>query len=180
MNKDQPQLRLRSELRRFHPRGRAQTDKAVWSAEWNIEAPTSAKCKLVRKPHTNLSDTLVNCTSAYKYFQMIPVPTGAKQRPLRLYKSILRCSWKHLQLWRCIQDAPSGIVKFGAAETSVQICGRLREQLRPLCSSAGDLLPSSHSGGSKVFITTRHFMYHIHLCYSHKLPYIIIWHVLSF
>jgi len=24
---------------------------------------------------------------------------------LRLCKSILRCSWKHLQLWRCIQDA---------------------------------------------------------------------------
>jgi len=66
---------------------------------------TSTKCKSVRKPHTNLPDTPVAFTSASKYCQMLPGPPGALQSALRLCKSILRCSWKHLQVWRYIQDA---------------------------------------------------------------------------
>jgi len=81
----------------------------------------------------------------------------------------------------------------GAAETSAQVCGRLQEQLRPqhrsagdfksswdlITSSAGDLMPYSHTSGSEHSTTTRHFVGHIRLCYSHKICYIIIWHVLS-
>jgi len=67
----------------------------------------SAKCRSVRKPHPSLPDTPVDLTSASKYFQMLPGPPGAKQSALRLCKSILRCSWRQLQLWRCIQDATS-------------------------------------------------------------------------
>jgi len=49
-----------------------------------------------------------------------------------------------------------------------------------LCtSSVGDLVPYSHTCGSEGSITTRHFINHIGLCYSHKVRYIIIWHVLS-
>jgi len=52
----------------------------------------SAKCNSVRKPHTILPDTLGYLTSAFKYFQMLPDPPGAKQSALRLCNSILRCS----------------------------------------------------------------------------------------
>jgi hypothetical protein len=43
----------------------------------------------------------------------------------------------------------------------------------------GTLMPYSHSGGSEGSTTTWHFVYHIGHCYSHKICYIIIWHVLS-
>jgi len=46
---------------------------------------------------------------------MLLGPPGALQCALRLCKSILRCSWKHLQWWRCFVDATRltvGIVKF--------------------------------------------------------------------
>jgi len=66
---------------------------------------TSAKCKSVRKPHANLPDTPVDLIGAPKWFQMLPGPPGAKQSALGLWESILRRFWKHLQLWRCIQDA---------------------------------------------------------------------------
>jgi len=109
----------------------------------------SAKCNLVRKPHANLPGTPVALTSAAKYLQMLPAPPGALQCALGLCKSIPRCSWKHLQLWRCIQDATRltiRIVKFWSCwnlctglqgtsrstETSAQLCRRLWEQLRPL------------------------------------------------
>jgi len=82
------------------------------SSTWRIIWRTSAKCQSVRKPHPNLPDTPVNRTSASKYFQILPGPCWAKYRPLRHYKSSVRCSLKHLQLRRCIQDAPSRIVKF--------------------------------------------------------------------
>jgi len=99
---------------------------------------SSARCKSVWMPHANLPDTLVDCTGVSKYFQMLWGPAAAKQCVRRLHKSILRCSWKQLQLWRCIQGPPSRIVKFwgswylctGMQETSresepsVQLCGR--------------------------------------------------------
>jgi len=66
---------------------------------------TSARCKSIPKRHTILTDTPVALTSASKYFQMLPAPPGALPSALRLYKSILMCYRKHLQLWRCIQDA---------------------------------------------------------------------------
>jgi hypothetical protein len=89
---------------------------------------TSAKCKSVRKSHANLPDTPVVLTSAPEYFQMLPGPPGAKQRALRLYKSVLRCSWKHLQLWRGIQDA----TRFDLWNSQIL------EKVRPLRRSPGD------------------------------------------
>jgi hypothetical protein len=86
---------------------------------------TSVQCNSVRKPYAILPDTLGDLISASKYLQTLPDPPGAKQCALRLCKRFVRCSWKHLQLWRCIQDALSRIVNIGAPETSAQICGRL-------------------------------------------------------
>jgi len=117
---------------------------------------SSAKCKSVRKPHTYLPDTPVAPTSASKYFQMLPGPPGALQCALRLCKSILRCSLRHLQGWRCIQDATRLTIRIvkcwscwdlcaglqetsRAAETSAQVWGRLCEQLRPLRKFCGRL-----------------------------------------
>jgi hypothetical protein len=58
---------------------------------------SSAKCNSVRKPYANLPDTPVALASASKYFQMLPAPPGALQSALRLCKSSLTCSSKHLQ-----------------------------------------------------------------------------------
>ena len=129
-----------------------------------------AKCNSVWKSDAILPDTLGDLTSASEYFQMLPDPPGAKESTLRLCKSILRCSVNHLQLWRCIPDAPSRMVKFwiswnlcadlretlGEAENTAQLCEILREGPRPLCSSAWDLMPYSHSSVS--YITTRHLI----------------------
>jgi len=54
------------------------------------------------------------------------------------------------------------------------------ELLRPLRRSAGDLVPYYHSSSSWGSITTWHFVYHIRLCYSHKLCYIIIWPLICY
>ena len=66
---------------------------------------SSAKCKPVWKTHTTLPDNPVALTSASKYFQVLPGPPAAVQCALKLCKRILKCSWKRLQLRRCIQDA---------------------------------------------------------------------------
>jgi len=74
---------------------------------------------------------------------MLLGPGGAKHSALGLYKSINKCSSMHQELWGCIQDAPSRIIKFWsscdrwaglqetstAAETSVQLCRRLGAML---------------------------------------------------
>jgi hypothetical protein len=118
---------------------------------------TSAKCNSVQKPYTNLPHTPVALTSASKYFQMLPAHPGALQSALGLCKSILRCSWKNLQLWRCIQDATRLTIRIvkvwsyrylctGLQETSketrtsAQLCRRLWEQLRPLRKLCGTLV----------------------------------------
>jgi len=89
--------------------GRLIVCSEVYTAEVLATGPgnqaTSAKCKSVRKPHANLPYTPAALTSASKYFQMLPAPTGALQSALRLCKSILRCSGKRLQLWMGIQNA---------------------------------------------------------------------------
>jgi len=53
------------------------------------------------------------------------------------------------------------------------------ELLRPLCRSAGDLVPYSHTSGSEGSITTTHFFDHIGHCYRREIRYIILSHVLS-
>jgi len=63
------------------------------------------RLKYILLMYANLPDTPVALTSASKYFQMLPAPPGALQSALRLCTSILTCFWKHLQRWRCIQDA---------------------------------------------------------------------------
>jgi len=40
-------------------------------------------------------------------------------------------------------------------------------------------MPDSHISGSKGSTTRRDFVYHIRLCYGHKICNIMIWHVLS-
>jgi len=125
---------------------------------------------------------------------MLLDPPGAKQSALRLCKSCLRCSWKHLELQRCIQDGTRfDLYKcsyFGASETSAQICGRLRESLKLLRLSAGYFKSSRYR--CAALLNTRCciltavaltlppgiLFHHICLCYSHKICYIIIWHAL--
>jgi len=41
------------------------------------------------------------------------------------------------------------------------------------------MIPYSHSTSCKNFTTTRHFVYDICLCFTHKIPYIILWLELS-
>jgi len=89
---------------------------------------SSAKCKSVWKPHADLPDTPDTLNSAATYFQILRSPLGALQCALRLCKNILRCSWKHLQLCRCIQQA----MRYHYWD------GQTFELLRPLPRSAGD------------------------------------------
>jgi len=65
----------------------------------------SAKQKSVQKLNANLPDCLVDLTSTPKSFQLLPDPSGAEQSAIRLCNSIFKYYRKHLQLWRCIQDA---------------------------------------------------------------------------
>jgi len=130
---------------------------------------TSAKCKSVRKPPANLPDIPVALTSASKYFQMLPGPPGALQRALRLCKRFSdaperTCSYGGA--FRMLRDSTIRIVKFWS-----------RRDL--WSSSVGDLQPYSHSTDSEDFTTTRHFVYHINLCYYNMIRYIIIWLVFS-
>jgi len=118
---------------------------------------------------------------------MHPGHPGTKQCALRLCESIHRCSWKHLQLWRYIQDA----TRFDLQ--NIQIL----KLLRPVRRSAGDFR-SSWNCYAALRETSRalretwcHILtsvvltypqgissHHIHLCYSHKIHYIKIWHAL--
>ena len=79
---------------------------------------------------------------------------------------------------------------FVAPETSAQICGSLREKLGPLLSSAGyfessrDHCTSLRETWCRI-LTAVVFTYpqgilsfHIRRCYSHQIPFIIIWHAL--
>jgi len=77
----------------------------AWTMICKVSLLTSAKCNSVQKPYPTLQDTPVALTSASKYFQLLPAPPGALQSALRLCKSIVKCCWKHLHWWRCIQDA---------------------------------------------------------------------------
>jgi len=88
---------------------------------------TSAKCKSVWKPHHNCPYTPVALTSASKYFRMLPAPPGALQYAFRLCKSILRCSRKHLQLCRCLQDATRLTVRIVKFWSCCDLCPGLRE-----------------------------------------------------
>jgi len=81
------------------------TLRPLYNIKRYFPQPTSAKCNSVRKPYTNLPDTPAALASASKYFEMLPAPPGALESALRFCKSILTCSWKHLQWGRCIQDA---------------------------------------------------------------------------
>jgi len=87
-----------------------------------------AQCKSVQNLHANLAETLDDLSGVFNYFEMLPNPLGAKQSAPRLCKSIPRCSWKHLQLWGCIQDATKSDIY------DILILW----QLRPQSGSAGD------------------------------------------
>jgi hypothetical protein len=69
----------------------------VMAGHYWLSVRTSAKCNSVWKQHGNLPDTPVDLTGVPKLLQMLPGPPGAKQSALRLWKSILRWSWKHVQ-----------------------------------------------------------------------------------
>jgi len=56
--------------------------------------------------HTQSSQTLLQTSHVLPSDSWCSqAPPGATQSALGLCKSILRCSWEHLQLWRCILDA---------------------------------------------------------------------------
>jgi len=71
---------------------------------------------------------VANTTS--KYFQILPAPPGALQSALRLCKSILTCSWKHLEWWRCIQDAMRLTIRIVKFWSCWNLCAGLRETSR--------------------------------------------------
>jgi len=112
---------------------------------------------------------------------MLPAPPGALQSALRLCKSILTCSWKHLHWWRFIQDAT----------TFDYYDSRILKLLRQLCRSAGDFESSTSAQALQqtrcriltavcLTVSSPQGLSSIKLvCYSHKISYIIIWHVLS-
>jgi hypothetical protein len=97
---------------------------------------TSAKRNSVRKPYTNLPDTLVALTTASKYFQMIPTPPGPLQSALRVCKSILTCSSNYLEWWRCIQDAIWSSIRIVKFWRGWDHCASLGETSRAAESSA--------------------------------------------
>jgi len=80
----------------------------------------------------------------------------------------------------------------GETETFAQVCRRLPERMRPQCRSAGDsnprwdlckscmrdLVRHFYIWGSKESITITHVLYPIRRCYSHKIHYCIICHLL--
>jgi hypothetical protein len=95
--------------------------KQVWSCTWrprwskvkdalaghnraslgrHLDTMTSGNGKSVWKPYANLPDTPVALTCASVYFHILAAPPEALESAVRLCKSILGCSWKHLQLWR--------------------------------------------------------------------------------
>jgi hypothetical protein len=174
--------RSQSGSRRTNSRWRRQTRMRM-TRTWTTRTK-SAKCNSVWKPHSILPDTWGDLSSASEYFQMLPDAPGAKQSAFRLCKSILRCFWKHMQLWRSIQDTPLRRVKFWSswdlcadlwdnsrqADASVELCGMLQEVPKPPCSSEGDFMLCSRSIGSDI--NTMHFILaYSSLLQSHDLLY---------
>jgi hypothetical protein len=56
-------------------------------------------------PYAGHPDTPVDLTGASNYLEVLPGFAEAKQSAIRLCKSTVRCFWKHMQLWKCIEDA---------------------------------------------------------------------------
>jgi hypothetical protein len=104
--------------------------------DWDQVNWSSAKCNLVQKWYAYLPDTPVALTTAFKYFQMLPAPPGGLQSALRLCKSILTCSWMHLESWRCIQDAMRLTIRIAKFWSYWDLCAGLRETSRAAETSA--------------------------------------------
>jgi len=106
----------------------------------SAEVTTSAKYKSVRNQHAFLSDPLIACASAGIYFQMLPCPPGPVQSAVILWKSIRDATSLTIRIVkvRSCWDVCAGLQDtLRAAETSAQVCGRFREQPRPLCKLNG-------------------------------------------
>ena len=116
-------------------------DVLKYTPEYNL---TSAKCKSVRKPPANLPDTLVHLTSASKC-------SRCPEAPLELCNVLSDSE-------RACSGAPERTCSYGGAFKMLRdLTYRILKfwnswdfdrRLRPRCSSAGDLLPYSHIGGS--------------------------------
>jgi len=78
--------------------------RAVYQETGEIADETTAQCQSIQRSHASHLDSPVVLTLAPEFLQALPGPPAAIQSALRLYKSILRCSWKHVQLWRGIRD----------------------------------------------------------------------------
>jgi hypothetical protein len=91
---------------------------------------SSAKCKSVRKPDPQLQESPVALTSTSKYFQILPGLLAALQCALRFCKSIHRCCWKQLQLWKCIQNATRLTITMVKLQSHWDHCTRLWESSR--------------------------------------------------
>jgi len=123
-------------------------------------------------PLTDYSAPGANTTHRGAYRPMIAVSL------FLLALSVSNCKWT---LCRCGQRWPYvGMASLGtwAKCKSVRMPHTNLQLLRTLHSSGGDLVPYSQSSGSEGSISTRHFVYQIRLCYSHKICYFIIWHAL--
>jgi len=72
---------------------------------WIGQNRTWTKCRSVQMPHGHLWDARVGLTSVLNLVLTLPDPFQVRHSSLRFGKSNSRCSWMHLQLWRCIQDA---------------------------------------------------------------------------
>jgi hypothetical protein len=96
----------------------------------------SAICNSVWKRYAYLPDTSVALSTASKYFQILPAPHGGLQSALRLCKSILTCSWKHLEWWTCIQDAARLTIEIVKFRSCWDLRAGLRETLRAAETSA--------------------------------------------
>jgi len=95
------------------------------------------------------------------------------------FRMLQNLTYRILKFWNRWNLGADPQETTGVAETSAQVSRRLREKLRHLHSSAGDLVPHSYSKSFWSSITTRHFVYHICLSCSFQIRYIIIWDLFS-
>jgi len=119
---------------------------------------TSARCKLVQKPHPNLPDTPVALTSDSKYFQMLPGPLelcNVLLESARAFSDSPEGTCSYGGTFRMLWDSLGAESNFVAAEISTQACRRLCAQLRPLCklcSRLGAIFTQQWFGGAAAAV----------------------------
>ena len=104
------------------------TNTEGFGESWNLSCISAlAKCKSVRKPHTNLPDTPADLTGALKWFQMFPGPPWTKQSVLshaRAFSGALESTGSYGGAFRMLQDLTYTIVKLWSCR---DLCAGLQE-----------------------------------------------------